>query len=341
MSYVENEFAIRLFSSFRNYKMVQTYPMKLNASCPICGDSKSDMYKARFWYYLHKDKYLVHCFNCDYTSGFQNFLKSRDETLYREYLIERRKESMKTGEPIREEIDLTKFKSKLVFVDDLIHCHRLDKLPENHPIIKYVEKRCIPKSAYTRLYFTAEWQLLVNKYKPDTYKYPKKEFRLVIPIYNTDGKIESFQGRDLSGKSKQKYMTIKAHENASKIYGTDLVDANKNVWVMEGPIDTMFIPNSIAITGGSLNLDSVPYPDKRVWVLDNEPRHPDVKSRVYKLIEQKEKIVIWDKSPWKKKDVNDMIIFEKATSNEILSYFERNIVSGLMATFRANNWFKV
>lgn len=340
MSYVDNEFALRLFSSFRNFKQVSTYPLKLNASCPVCGDSASDSFKARFWYYLYKDSYMVHCFNCDFSAGFQKFLKDTDESMFRDYLLEKRKESIGFQEKPEINYDLSKFKTKIEFIEQLHFCESLDTLPVNHPIIKYVEDRQIPKEQWNRLYFTKQWQDLVNKYK-QTFDKPKQECRLVIPIWNADKKIESFQGRALSSKAKQKYMTIKAHEDASKIYGTDRINASSNVYVMEGPIDTLFIPNSIAITGGSLNLESVPYPKQRVWVLDNEPRHPDVKKRVKKLIDQGERVILWDKSPWKAKDINEMITQENATPKQIIDYFESNVVSGLQAQLRFGKWFKV
>ena len=342
-SYVDNEFALRIFSHQRNFKQVSTMPFKLNCSCMICGDSATDRLKARFWYYEYKGTMFCHCFNCDYSAGFGRFLENHDESLYREYLLEKRKEETfgKKETPRVVETEISEKFTKKLIIERLDFCERLDRLPANHPIVKYVENRAIPKAAYKRLWFTSQWQELVNKNKP-TFDNPKKECRLVIPIYNREGKIESYQGRALSSAARQKYMTIKAHEDASKIYGVDTVDESKQwVYVMEGPIDSLFIPNAIAITGGSLDLDQVPYKDKRVWVLDNEPRHPDVKKRVKKLIDSGERVVLWDKSGWKGKDVNDIVKAGEASAEEILQYFEDNIVYGLMAQLRFSTWFKI
>lgn len=341
-SFVDNEFALRLFYTYRNFKQVSMSPFKLQASCPVCGDSTTDTHKARFWYYIWKDEAFIHCYNCDYSMGFGKFLEDQDEALYREYLIEKRKEET-FGRVVdhHKPVEISdKLNSKLV-IEKLDFCTRLDKLPKNHPIIKYVESRCIPESAYTRLWFTKQWQEMVNATK-QTYDNPKQECRLVIPIYNSDKKIEAYQGRALSSKAKQKYMTIKASEDATKIYGVDMVDINKPfVYTMEGPIDSLFIENAIAITGGSISLDVVPFADKRIWVLDNEPRHPDTINRMKKLIKAGEKVLFWDEAPWHSKDINDMIKNEGATAQEIKDYIDNNWEFGIMAQLRMTKFCKI
>lgn len=344
ISFVDNEFAVRFFSYQRNFKQVSTNPFKLNCSCPVCGDSASDQYKARFWYYNWKGSNLVHCFNCDYTSEIGRFISEQDPVLYRDYLMEKRKEesfgvdlTKKTHKPVEISEKLT---SKLVVIPSLPYCVRLDKLPETHPIIKYVADRKIPKSSYNRLYFTDKWQELVNETKM-TYDNPKKEYRLVIPFYNAKNEIEAYQGRALSPNARQKYMTIKAHDDASKIYGLDRVDGSKDVCVFEGPIDSMFIPNSIAIAGGSLNLDSVPFPETRIWVLDDEPRHEDTIKRMQKLIDANERVLFWDKAKWRSKDINDKVKKDGATVEDLVNYINDNWCVGLMAKARMLNYCKI
>lgn len=343
MSYVDNEFALRIFSYQRNFRQVSTMPFKLNCSCPICGDSATDRLKARFWYYEHKGTMFCHCFNCDYSMGFARFLEEQDESLYREYLLEKRKEETfgkkETPKVVETEIS-EKFTKKLI-IEKLDFCERLDRLPTNHPIIKYVVNRAIPKSAYKRLWFTANWQEMVNATKP-TFDNPRQECRLVIPIYNKEHKIEAYQGRALSSLARQKYMTIKAHEDASKVYGVDMVDDSKQwVYVMEGPIDSLFIPNAIAITGGSLDLDQVPYKDKRIWVLDNEPRHNDTIKRMEKLIAAGERVCFWDEAPWHSKDINDMVAKEGADPRDIEEYIVDNWAVGLLAQLRMSKYRKI
>ncbi|AWD90463.1 DNA primase [Erwinia phage Cronus] len=341
MSWVDNEFAERVFSVLPRFRKVTTSgQFKLNARCPICGDSQKDAFKARFWAYPVNDSLRVHCFNCDYADWFNVFLKEQEPDLYRDYLLEKRKEQV-FDRPIETKTEISEKLTAKLIIEKLDYCERLDRLPEEHPIIKYVLARCIPKDKLKRLWFTNQWPALVNSVNPGTYKNETNEPRLVIPIFNKQGKIESFQGRALRKDAPQKYITIKAHESATKIYGLDTVDESKDVYVMEGPIDSLFVDNAIAITGGSLDLGSMPFKDKRVWVMDHEPRHPDTIKRMKRLIDSGERVVFWDKSPWGSKDVNDMIRKDGATASQIMSYIESNSASGLEAKMRFSKYAKV
>ncbi len=340
MSWVDTEFAIRAISHLPKFRHVTTSStFKLNCRCPICGDSQKDMNKARFWIFDAGQGLRCHCFNCEYNKWLSQYLKDNEPDLYREYLLEKRKEQVfdkpKTVEPSE------KINAKLPVIEKLNFCERLDRLPKEHPIVKYVTARCIPSTSWKRLWFTNQWPSLVNSVNPGTYKNETNEPRLVIPIFNKKGEIESFQGRALRKNAPQKYITIKAHEHATKIYGLDTLDESKLVFVMEGPIDSLFIDNAIAITGGSLDLAQVPCNGNRAWIMDNEPRHPDTIKRMKRLVDAGERVVFWDKSPWKSKDINDMIMKEGATASEITCYINQNISQGLMAKLRLDKYARV
>lgn len=342
MSYVEQEFADRVFSILSKYRRSTGSGFKLNARCPICGDSKLDPNKARFWAYQNNDGSVrLHCFNHDYDQHISGYLKEYEPDMYREYLLEKRKEQtfFKKEEPKQGPSE--KIKAVLPKIEKLEFCDRLDTLPDNHPIVRYVSSRCIPRAKWNRLWFTMQWPALVNTVNPGTYKDEKNEPRLVIPIFNANKEIESMQGRALRKDAPQKYITIKAHEEATKIYGLDTVDPNKTVWITEGPIDSLFLDNAISITGGSLALELVPFKENRVWVMDNEPRKPDTIKRMKKLIDAGERIVFWDNSPWESKDINDMVKDEGASLEQISEYLNSNSAQGLIAKMRFAKYAKV
>ena len=69
----------------------------------------------------------------------------------------------------------------------------------------------------------------------------------MIPFRNEEGEIFAYQGRHL-GKSSQVYH-IKLDEDVDKIYGLDRADKDKQIYVVEGPIDSMFLDNCIAVAG--------------------------------------------------------------------------------------------
>lgn len=342
MSWVDKEFAIRAFSHMPRFRQVPGSDFKINCRCPICGDSLKDSHKARFWAYPSKDgdSIRIHCFNCDVDMWLKKYLQEYDEELYREYIMEKRKEQVFSKPVPKIEIS-DKFKAKMPIIEKLEFCERLDKLPDEHPIIKYVQTRCIPRNRWNRLWFTMQWPALCNSIKPGTYKNETNEPRLVIPIFNSNKEIESFQGRALRKDAPQKYITIKAHDEATKIYGLDTVDERHTVWVLEGPIDSLFIPNSIAITGGQLSLDVVPFKETRIWVMDAEARHPDTIKRMKRLIEAGERIVFWDRAPWPSKDINEMIQDDGATPEQVLEYMKSNNEQGLMARMRFSKYAKI
>lgn len=311
---------------------------KWNARCPVCGDSQTDMSKTRFWIYEYKGDLRAGCFNCNYNRTLGAYLKEYEVDLYRKWLLERRRESGHAEpEPKSEPVQC---KAKMPIIERLQFCERLDRLPRNHPIVIYALKRCIPENKLDRLWFTMEWRKLVNSVNPGTYKNETNEPRLVIPMFNDKKEIQAFQGRALRNDP-NKYITIKAHADVSKIYGLDTINPSEPVYMMEGPIDSLFIRNAGAITGGQMSLDEVPFANKRVWVLDNEPHHPDTCKRLQKLIDANERVVLWDRAPWHSKDVNDMIMKENATAEQIEQYFKDNTIQGLTAKLRFSKWKRV
>lgn len=344
-SSVDNEFAEKIFMFLPGYnRKGYGFDFRLNARCPVCND-----HSPRFWYYSNKNRIV--CYNCGVRSNVRYYIENYQPDLLSQYLLERRKSySGLSTNKAEDSYELYNKKSKEIksvvrTVESIPHSVRLDLIPDkNHPIIRYVSERKIPEEAWNRLWFTMEWRKVANFIKPDTYPpfaEQQKEPRLVIPIYNENGKIESIQGRDLSGRSKAKYLTIKTDDDSTKIFGQDLIVPSMTVWVLEGPIDSMFIKNSIAVTGGEISLDVLPYKGNRVWVMDNEPRSPDTIKRMERLIRNGESIVIFDRSPWMSKDINDMVRFDGATPEQLIEYFRENNYSGPMAELRLQRWKKI
>lgn len=334
--WIEQEYAERILCQYGQYRKLDGQ-FKLNCRCPICGDSATDEFKARFWAYEYQGSVMCHCFNCDVSLGIKSFIKEQDPSMYREMLMELSKErgysgAKKTPAPVV-------INKPKVTIPELPYCVNLATLPRNHPIIGYVSARKIPKTKWNRLYFTSDWPALCNHVKPGTYKNVMKEYRLVIPIYNKDGKMESFQGRALSDDAPQKYITIKSSDDATKIYGTDTVDESRPVVIFEGPIDSLFIDNAIAITGGSLDLSVVPYKGNRIWALDNECRHPDTINRMLKLIEANEPLCFWNDIPWSGKDINEMVK-NGADPVSLREYILSNSFTGNMARLKMKQYRK-
>jgi hypothetical protein len=160
-----------------------------------------------------------------------------------------------------------------------------------------------------------------------------EEERIIIPLYYNQELI-GFQGRTL-GSSSIKYITIMLDENAPKIYGLDEIEKNKTVYITEGPFDSTFIPNSIALCGADGDVSKWGINDP-VWVYDNEPRNREILSRISRVVEMGQKVVIWP-SIIKEKDINEMVL----SGLDVQSVIELNTYSGLEAKLKFNTWKKI
>lgn len=322
---------------------------KYNFRCPICGDSQKNKYKARGWIIDFKGSLRYHCFNDDSCgSSFSYFLKRFDENLATDYRFEKFKEYgyQKREEEIKPQINTLEFEDDEPEEAEKVHFKGLPKISEldsSHPARKYLEDRLLPKRFFDELYFCDHWKALTNEYEQTYDKIEEDEHRIVIPAYNRQGELICFQGRivdDGSGRVEaRKYMTVKVKDEL-KIYGAERIKKGSPVFILEGAFDTMFLSNSIAMLGGSLNsLDGLPDGYEYVFVLDNEPRNVSVLRRYKQTIEKGYSIVSWLEWPYKQKDIN-LCVQAGVDPSRIQKYLEQNITKGLMASLKLESWKK-
>ena len=124
-------------------------------------------------------------------------------------------------------------------------------------------------------------------------------------------------------------------DNRTKIYGMDKVNENETIYVTEGPFDSTFIKNSVAMCGSDIDIRSLGW-SNYIWVYDNEPRNREIINRIESTIDRGDKVVIWP-SGIDDKDINDM--FNSGIDPQ--SVIESNIYQGLQAKLKLNNWKKI
>lgn len=162
--------------------------------------------------------------------------------------------------------------------------------------------------------------------------------RIIIPFYDRDEKLLGFQGRAV-GTSKIRYITIKQNEECKKIFGYDKIDLTRKVYVVEGPFDSMFLSNSVAVMDANLLSVTATVRDNIVLVFDNEPRNKEIVKQMKKAIDMKYSICIWP-STIKQKDINEMIL--AGYTKEQLEYIiDQNTFTDLKAQLQYNIWRKV
>jgi hypothetical protein len=322
MDLIDSKYVGLISSRLQKFKRVKAG--LYNCRCPLCGDSKKNKNKARGYIYQVKNNTNFKCHNCGASLSFNNFLKHLDTTLHKQYTMEKFKEGF-TGKNFAAEEPEFNFK-KPVFQTEisLPRCSEVDIGKD------YLENRKIdPK----KFYFAEKFKEFVNTYK-QTFGYNiPEESRVVIPLYRNKNLI-GFQGRSLK-KNSIKYITIMLDEDEPKIYGLDEIDTKLPVYVVEGPFDSTFLNNSVALCGSDgevrcLEGSSV------VFVYDNEPRNKEIVDRIGKCISGGQRVVIWP-SNIKEKDINDMVL----AGHDVQSLVESNTYSGLQAKLKFTEWKKV
>lgn len=323
----------------RNFK--RKGPALYNFSCPICGDSQSDSRKARGYIYEKKGKSVFHCHNCNATMGVPNLIKSIDQLLYNEYVVEKLKDEKSPQQVEVEQFELKMKKPE--FAKGILNgLKKVSQLKPDHPIKKYVDKRRIPPSAHHRLFVCPNFYAFVNGIIPGKFSLKSlenDETRLLIPFINKQKQVHAFQGRALN-QNPLKYITIVTDETVPKVFGLDAADFSKTTYVFEGPIDSLFLPGSIATAGGDI-VSTLAGFDKNnlVIVYDNEPRSNDTIKKIDKAINQGFKVCIWPNNI-DQKDINDMVIAGLSV-DLIKSIIDNNTFKDLAAKLALKNWSKV
>ena len=306
-----------------------------NFRCPYCGDSQKDKTKARGYLYAVKNDMFYKCHNCGIGTNMPNFIKDRDQKLYSEYCFEKFKKK-----PKKEEVDFKPKFDKVIATPDI--GIKISELDDKHPAKKFVLDRKIPEDKLDLLYFCDKFMTLVNKVKPGTFKNTDKDYpRLIIPFYDESGKLFAFQGRAFTN-TKLRYITIKIDEDAPKIFGLDTLDMTKPFYVVEGPIDSMFLPNCIAMAGSDIKVSAMGDVSSAMqdgigtMVFDNEPRNLEIIKRMERVIDYGWKICIWPDHV-KQKDINDMV---NAGITEISEMINKFTYQGLLAKTQLAIWRK-
>jgi hypothetical protein len=138
-----------------------------------------------------------------------------------------------------------------------------------------------------------------------------------------------------------KYITVKYDKSIDRLwYGLWRVNPNKRVYVVEGPLDSLFLQNATAMVGaGALKEIPSRFDDTPMtYILDNEPRNRQICSYIEKLIELGREVCIWPDNIVEK-DINDMAY--QMSTRKIQKMIDDNTVSGLEATLKFREWRKV
>jgi transcription elongation factor Elf1 len=339
---VESKYIGLISHRLRNFKRKQDYLW--NFSCPLCGDSKKNLLKARGYVYKKGNNLFYSCKNCGIGTSLGKLLENVDGSLYKEYVLERYKSGESGFSNFKEptfNVPSPRF-DKLDKPKIFEHAEFCSNLSSEHFCLAYLKNRQIPKEFYSQLLFTSHYKKFIDALVPNHGKKLIDDARVIIPFYDVYNNLIAVSGRALETSDKTlRYITIRTTDSEEKlVFGMDRVSVHEPVRVVEGPLDSLFIKNCVASADANLaivaeNISA----GKKVLIFDNEPRNKEIVKLMQESIKSNHNIVIWPNTI-QAKDVNEMVM-SGISVDEIESIISSNTFSGLEAQTKFVFWKKI
>lgn len=313
-----------IFYSQSNVRITNSY---YNFRCNICGDSNKNKLKKRGYILINKDRWGFKCHNCGAFMSAEQWLKEYYPNYYKMYvtdLLSDNKDKKESDESkIKKLIENKKRERRIE--EKRIKKQEKEDVKYFTPIkngktkifdeaIKFCKDRLIPENVWSK------WFVSTKK---------KYGGRLIIPFYDNTNNIYYFQARTLT-KQDPKYLNRVANKD-NAIYNYFNIDKTKPVMILEGPIDSLFVDNSIAVLGTSIS----PELQKRLNKLNSfylfDSDGAGVKTAL-KYLGKSKNVFVWkkfikdydlpDRDKW---DMNEVYIYLKRkdvfTFKELEKYF--------------------
>lgn len=339
--YIDRKYALMIAPKLLMFKQKKDYLW--NFRCPFCMDSKKNKTKARGYFYRQKVNIFFICHNCGTSCALSTFLKKFDPVMFQEYQMECFQESASGAFVKKPDLSIfttqpNKRSQPVMSKTCTINLPTVASLPTEHPAKQYILGRNIPECRMVDLYYAENFLTYTETVFPIEKEVPSDQ-RIVIPFFDRDGHLMGVQGRAISN-TKMRYITLKAAEGFRKVYGLEKVDLTKTIYVVEGPIDSLFLPNCLATMDSNLAaIRSIAGDYDYVLVFDNQPRNAEICKQIQRAINANFKIVVWP-ATIDAKDLNDMIL-NGVSEAQLLEIIKENTFDTLKAQLKFNDWKKV
>lgn len=316
-----------------------------NFRCPLCGDSQKNKYKTRGYLMEKPIGVLYYCHNCHASMKLGTFIEHVDANIAADYRKERFEERYANEPKKVEKPDISKVHVPKYLKGDspLKQLKKVSQLVHDHPAKKYIERRKIPTNFHHKLFYAPKFKAFVNSLIPDKFDLEKSEDepRLIIPFIDVDGVCYGFQGRNFKPDG-IRYITIILDAAKPKVFGLDSIDFTKRIYITEGPIDSMFLPNALAMAGSdSINVVDGLDVDKDLvtFVYDNERRNKEILRVMDKAIERGYNICLWPEHI-EQKDINEMVLAGTKPA-DVKLIIDNNTYKDLEAKMAMVTWSRV
>jgi transcription elongation factor Elf1 len=269
--------------------------------CPICGDSSKVVNKKRgHLYWDHqKQTYVFKCYNCGIYMNLCSLLKNKYPEMYKAFIYS----NFINRNPSTTTKVQTKHFEKVVnkdvenLLNDLFESKTIKtiKKVDDMEVLGYVYDRKIPLENVKRLYYCDNFYEKI--YKPikkllnsemEFTGSMREDKRIFWIIKNRNNNIVGIQGRSILKDPKIRYLTTKISGEAM-IGNIERININEQIYITEGYIDSLFLPNAISLNCASFepSLNVLYGLDVKhlVFVYDNEPYNENIRESVKKVID--------------------------------------------------------
>ena len=296
------EYIVELFFTHCKRPIHKKYNNIYNAECPVCKEGKSNGRTRRLFYFPLKQYF--YCHNCLKSWKPLEWAKEVTGMSVPEiYRINRQK----SQQPVdKKPIKIFQSQKPLVLSDLPENCIDLtDNMQlnfyKNNKVVSIASSYCNDRRLFSavnscdKFYVSLEDKVHKN--------------RLIIPFYDESKKVVCYQSRSLFKTQTPKYLTKLGDKSVFNI--TNIDSSIPYIFVFEGPIDSMFVKNGVAIASLAptqkqrTQLQSlIGY--QLVYVLDNDKNNKQAQKRIEKHIKDGYHIFIWPKELNKFKDFNEV-----------------------------------
>jgi len=280
-----------------NKRMLKEMPGRLSLACPYCGDSHDDTYKKRGSIYW--DSLQYHCFNCSQHGDVYSLLKDhhigfqdREDSIKVIDFIQEHKITASTVEVLEHDV-FKKIYDLAPTRDELKATFGFKEIEVGDPGYFYLRGRML-------------------SHKLENFMYSPKDRRMVVLNLAPNGKVIGFQTRALSKHKSARYLTYdieKIYQEMKKdmgvsidelislkkistLFGVLLVDLQRQVTMFEGPIDAMFMQNSIGLATAGRSTDEFDEIPTIRYMFDNDVTG---KKKMMEKLRRGKEIFMWTK----------------------------------------------
>jgi DNA primase len=223
----EFESVVELISDFLGEpKKVYENRSQVSWDCPVCDDDK---HKGNLE--VNVDKAVYHCWSCGDSEGthgplgklFDKYGNKKQKKLYNVLKPETVVKREKPKKQLKLPDGFTLFKDSSPIY------------PVRRQAMNYLKSRGITDE-------------MIEKYQIGFCDKGDHSGRIVIPSYNTKGELNYYIARSWNPMSRAKYKNPEA-EKDKIIFWENLIDWNKDIYLVEGAFDGLFVNNSIPMLG--------------------------------------------------------------------------------------------